>query len=46
VGDLGIFWPTGKRPILVAAYMIEGNASAEQREAAIAAVGRVVAESL
>jgi beta-lactamase class A len=46
VGDIGIFWPpdkSNKAPILVAAYIMEGNASADEREQAIAAVGRIVA---
>jgi beta-lactamase class A len=43
-GDLGIFWPPGKRPILIAAYVMEGNATADERERAIAAVGRLAAQ--
>jgi beta-lactamase class A len=49
VGDIGIFWPPrnlNKAPILVAAYVMEGNASADEREQAIAAVGRLVAHGL
>jgi beta-lactamase class A len=49
VGDIGIFWPPhkpNKAPILVAAYIVEGNASADEREQAIAAVGRLVAGGL
>jgi beta-lactamase class A len=46
VGDIGIFWPPGKAPILVAAYVMEGKASTEERERAIAAAGRVAAEIL
>jgi beta-lactamase class A len=45
MGDIGIFWPPRKKPILVAAYLMGGSASAEQREQAIAAVGRVVGQS-
>lgn len=46
VGDVGIFWPPGKPPILVAAYLMEGNATADEREQAIAAVGRLAAQVL
>jgi len=48
VGDAGIFWPPQKsslqpKPILVAAYLMEGSATRDQREQALASVGRVVA---
>jgi beta-lactamase class A len=46
VGDIGIFWPPAKAPILVAAYVMEGNANTDERELAIAAVGRLVAQAL
>ncbi len=46
MGDLGIFWPPGKPPILAVAYLAEEKASTEQREQAIAAVGRLIAERL
>jgi beta-lactamase class A len=46
VGDIGIFWPPNKRPILVAAYIMEGTATADEREQAIAAVGRLAAQVL
>jgi beta-lactamase class A len=45
VGDIGIFWPPSKAPILIAAYIMEGSASADERERAIASVGHIVAES-
>lgn len=45
IGDIGIFWPPGRAPILVAAYVMEGKATREDRERAIAAVGRLVATS-
>jgi len=41
MGDVGIFWPPNMAPILVAAYVMEGNAPAEERERAIAAVGKL-----
>jgi beta-lactamase class A len=46
MGDLGIFWPPERKPILVAAYVTECSASREKQEQAIAAVGRVVLEKL
>jgi beta-lactamase class A len=46
VGDIGIFWPPNKPPILVAVYVMEGKATREVREKAIAAVGRLVSEYL
>jgi beta-lactamase class A len=44
MGDIGIFWPPGKAPILIAAYVMEGNATPGEREQAIAAVGRATAQ--
>jgi beta-lactamase class A len=46
LGDVGIFWPPGKPPIIVAAYVMEGSSRRPEREQAIAAVGRFVADSL
>ncbi|HEY1902651.1 MAG TPA: class A beta-lactamase [Terracidiphilus sp.] len=46
IGDVGIFWPPNRKPILVAAYVMEGNATSDQREEAIAAVGHLVAQVL
>jgi beta-lactamase class A len=43
IGDTGIFWPPQRKPILIAAYVMEGNATQPQREQAIASVGRVIA---
>ncbi len=42
--DLAITWPPGGAPILIAAYSNGGPAGPEAREAALAEVGRVVAE--
>jgi beta-lactamase class A len=44
IGDIGIFWPTSKPPILIAAYLMGGSATREAREKAIAAVGRIVSQ--
>jgi beta-lactamase class A len=46
IGDVGIFWPPHKSPILVAAYVMEGKATREAREQAIASVGRLVSQVL
>ena len=40
--DVGIFWPPQGSPIIVTAYLTETSASAEQCNAAIAAVGKAV----
>lgn len=44
--DIGIVWPPGRAPVLVAAYYAEGPGRVEEREAVIAAVARIVATSL
>jgi beta-lactamase class A len=46
IGDIGIFWPPNKPPILIAAYVMEGMAAREAREQAIAAVGRIASQRL
>jgi beta-lactamase class A len=46
IGDIGIFSPPNKPPILIAAYAMEGKAAREAREQAIAAVGRIVSQRL
>jgi len=45
IGDVGIFWPPKKAPILIAAYVMGGNATREQRERAIASAARIVVQS-
>ena len=42
IGDVGIFWPPGKGPILIAAYVLGGSAPRAEREQAIASAARVV----
>ena len=44
--DVGVFWPPGRAPILVSAYLTETGVPPEQRNATIAAVGQAVAEAL
>jgi len=46
LGDIGIFWPPNKPPILIAAYVMEGNATREARERAIASAGKLTAQVL
>ncbi|MGP0093305.1 MAG: class A beta-lactamase [Xanthobacteraceae bacterium] len=41
--DVGIIWPPGRPPLLVAIYLTETSKSGEQRNATLAAVGRAVA---
>jgi len=43
VNDMAILRPPGRAPILVAAYLTGSTASARDREAALADVGRIVA---
>jgi beta-lactamase class A len=44
--DIAILWPPGRPPILVAAYLTDSPAPLVERNAALAEVGRVVADSL
>jgi beta-lactamase class A len=44
--DIGILWPPNAKPLLVCAYLTGTAASADQRNATIAAVGRAVSESV
>lgn len=41
--DVGIIWPPGRAPLLVAIYLTETSKSGEQRNATLAAVGRAIA---
>lgn len=44
--DVGIYWPPGRAPIVVAAYLTESAAPDDARNGAIAAVARVVSSSV
>ena len=44
--DIGVFWPPGRKPILVTVYMAGAKASGDQCNAAIAKVARAVAEAM
>jgi beta-lactamase class A len=41
--DVGLLWPPGRPPILVAAYYAEARASDDERNAVLAEVGRLAA---
>ncbi len=42
--DVAIIWPAPGSPVFVAAYLTESTASVEERNGALAAVGKLVAE--
>ena len=44
--DVGIVWPPKRAPVLVAIYLTDTSAPAEQRNATLAAVGRAVATAI
>ncbi len=44
--DVGVFWPPGRPPIVVAVYLTETAAAESGRNAAVAAVARAVIESV
>lgn len=44
--DAGVIWPAKGAPIVVAAYLTETVAPMEKRNAALAAVGKIVAETV
>ena len=44
--DIGVIWPVGRAPVAVTIYLTETTASADQRNAALAAVGKTVAAAI
>jgi beta-lactamase class A len=44
--DIAIAWPPKRQPVLIAAYLTETTASAEKRNATLAAVGRAMVATL
>jgi len=44
--DIGVFWPPGRKPVLITVYLTGSQASAEERNATIAKVARAVAEAV
>jgi beta-lactamase class A len=42
--DVAIFWPNGRGPVLIAAYLRDSPAGTDARNQALAEVGRVVAD--
>ena len=41
--DIAVFWPPNRAPILVTAYYVDAHASEDDRNAALAEVGRIAA---
>jgi len=41
--DIGVFWPPGRAPIIVSAYLAEASVPEEDRNAVLAEVGRIAA---
>jgi beta-lactamase class A len=41
--DIGVLWPPGRSPIVVAAYLTQTRAPADQRDATLAEAGRLAA---
>ena len=39
--DVAVIWPPGRAPIIVTAYYVDANASADERNAVIAEIGRL-----
>jgi beta-lactamase class A len=39
--DVAVIWPSGRAPIIVTAYYVDANASADDRNAVIAEIGRL-----
>ncbi|UPK35029.1 class A beta-lactamase [Bradyrhizobium sp. 186] len=44
--DVAVFWPPGRKPVLITAYLTGSQAPAEERNATIAKVARMVAEAV
>ncbi|HVX91981.1 MAG TPA: class A beta-lactamase [Xanthobacteraceae bacterium] len=44
--DVGVVWPPGRAPLVVAVYLTQASVSPDRRNATIAAVGRAVASAL
>lgn len=44
--DIAVLWPPGRAPLVVSAYLVESTAPQDRRNAALAAVGRAVAQAI
>jgi beta-lactamase class A len=44
--DVGLIWPPGRAPILVAVYLTQTDAPSDRRDATLATVGHAIAEAL
>lgn len=40
--DIGVVWPLGRAPVLVAAYLADSQETIEVKEATLAAVGQLL----
>ncbi len=45
-GNIGIIWPTGRKPLVVAVYITQTDASFDARNAAIAEIGNAIATAV
>nr|AMP54136.1 CARB-PSE [uncultured bacterium] len=45
-GIVAVLWPPGRAPLIAAIYLTETQATLEGRDAAIAAIGRAIAETI
>lgn len=43
--DVAVIWPPGRAPLIVTAYYVDANASADDRNAVIAEIGRLASAS-
>jgi beta-lactamase class A len=44
--DIAVIWPKGRAPVMVTAYLTQCSAADDKRNAAIAAIGKAVAEAI
>jgi beta-lactamase class A len=44
--DIAVIWPKGRAPIMITAYLTQSTATDDKRNAAIAAVGKAVAQAI
>jgi beta-lactamase class A len=44
--DVAVAWPPGRAPVLLSVYYTESSASADERNATVAEVARIIATSL
>ena len=44
--DIAVIWPTGRAPLIITAYLTQCSAADAKRNAAIAAIGKAVADAI